>query len=96
MVVDHGVGVQFECGAEVLSAGRAVGIQADESDPISPDQHPGQGDGEISAVVVATECGRLSLWVVTSDPCKDSGAGFIGMKELCIAEGLRFLTKMTG
>jgi hypothetical protein len=73
-----------------------VGIQADESDEILPDQHPGQGNGEISAIVVATECGKLCLWVVTSAPCKDSGIGFIGMKGLCIAEGLRFLTKMTG
>jgi len=73
-----------------------VGIQADESDEISPDQHPGQGDGEVSAVVVATQCRRLCLWVVASDPCEDSRVGLIGMKELCIAEGLRFLTKMTG
>ena len=50
----------------------------------------------ISAVVVATQCRRLCLWVVASDPCKDSRVGFIGMKELCIAEGLRFSTKMTG
>ena len=96
MVVDHGVGVQFECGAEELSAGRAVGNQADESDPISPDQHSGQGHGAVSAIVVAIECRRLSLWVVAPDPREDRGAGFIGMKELSIAEGLRFLTKMTG
>ena len=73
-----------------------MGIQADESDQISPDQPPGEGNGEISAVVVATECGRFCVWVVAADPCKDSGSGFIGMKELCVAEGLRFLTKMTG
>ena len=73
-----------------------MGTQADESDEISPDQHPGQGNGEVAAVVVATECGRHCVWVVAPDPRKDSGFGFIGMKELCIAEGLRFLTKMKG
>jgi len=47
------------------------------------------------AIVVATECGRLCLWVVAADPCKDSGSGFIGMKELCVAEGYGF-GQMTG
>ena len=96
MVVDHGFGFQFECCAEVLSAGKGVDLQEDESDPISPDQHSGQGHGAVSAVVVATECGRPSVWVAASDSWEDCGVGFIGMKELCIAEGLRFLAKMTG
>jgi hypothetical protein len=50
-----------------------VGIYADESDPISPDQYPGLSHGEVSAVVVATERRRPCLWVVASDPRKDSG-----------------------
>jgi hypothetical protein len=88
VVVDHGFGFQFECCAEVFGAGRAVGIQADESDEILPDQHSGQGDGAVSTVVVATECGRDCVWVVAPDPRKDRGSGFIGMKELCIAGGV--------
>ena len=67
-----------------------MGIQADESDQVLLNQHPGKGNGAVSAGVVATQFRRLCVWVVASDPCKDSRVGFIGMKELCIAEGLRF------
>jgi hypothetical protein len=70
----------------LVLGGRWV-IQADESDQISPDQHSGQGHGAVSAVVVAAQCGRPCLWVVsvdTGENCRVSagpfGVGCLGVE----------------
>ena len=46
-------------------------MQADESDEVFPDQYPCPGNWALAAVVVATQCQRPCLCVVSVDPGKD-------------------------
>jgi len=67
LVVDHDPGLQSEYCFEVIGSGREMGTQADESDAVLPDQHPGQSHGAISKVVVTrqsrTPCYAWLLWI---------------------------------
>jgi len=67
LVVDHDPGLQSEYCFEVIGSGREMVTQADESDAVLPDQHPGQSHGAISKVVVTRQSRTPCLCVAVKE-----------------------------
>ena len=67
-----------------------MGLETDESDEVLPDQHPCPRNRSVSAIVLATQCRRTGLWLVSVDTRKDCRitAGPVALK--CLSDQSRF------
>jgi len=83
MVADHDSGLQSECCTEVTGSGRKMGTQADESDAVLPDQHPGHSHWTVSTVVLTSQCPTPCLCMACVNTGKDcgTGSGPLGLEE---------------